>query len=250
MGKWSYSAFGNDTARDLLLEYQVAFHQYDPKRAVEILDHYVNTLFVSQDEEIVNYYISLAVYIHKNGISEKVAIPRAIKQIERMLKDCHDDKRAISQLISQKESLQAPLPKQKAIKLNINSKPVYQIGDIITLKIFPDSDDSTFRYIIIKKEGDYISWSSKICPEIKDYWPVFQLTDYCDSQKPGIKDYQASQKNLYTFYSNGKSSSYKKRNAELLGNEEVRSPISKCTRYLFFSTNVDQKIHNIIFPTY
>ena len=236
MGTWSDSVFGNDTARDLLLEYKVAFCQYSPEVAVEKLNQYVETLFDSQDEVMLHYYLSLAFFMHKNGIPGTDVIQRAVDQIDKMMMNFSESKSINRQLFRLKESLQAPLPKQRKIRLDLNCEPLYQMGDIISLQIFPAADASVFYHIMIQKVGDYISWTSKICPEIQDHWPVFQLTNYLDRKKPGMEDYRRCRKNLYTFYSDGKLLPYKRRSVEVLGHEKVKDSISKCTRYLFFST--------------
>lgn len=246
MGKWSDSVFGNDTARDLLLEYKTAFSQYCPEEAVEKLNGYVQTLFDSRDEEMFHYDTSLAFFMHENGISGTDVIQRAVQQIDSRLMRSSEGEPASHHLIRLKETLLAPLPKQRTIKLDLNRKPIYQVGDIISLKVFPAVDAADFQYIMIQKVGDYISWTSKICPEIKDYWPVFQLTGYLNRKKPGMEDFRVCRKKLYTFYSDGRLQSYKKRDAEVIGSEKVKMPISKCARYLFFSTKADPKIYSVL----
>ena len=71
LGAWNTSITGNDTAQDLISEYQAAFYYYDVNTALEKIDYYVRTEGLSEDdqEEWCNYYYSLADFMHKKGIS-------------------------------------------------------------------------------------------------------------------------------------------------------------------------------------
>ena len=52
MGTWSTSITGNDTARDLNIEYSAAFYKYDVDEAFKRIDQYVRAeMFDETDEE-------------------------------------------------------------------------------------------------------------------------------------------------------------------------------------------------------
>ena len=247
MGQWSYSLADNDTVRDLLPEYRVAFHQYEPEKAIELLDQYAASLFKTDPEEMFKYQISLAVFLHKNGIDQRSAIQRAIKTIDTIIGQ-HDDKAEtrifVNNLIKVKNKLQQPLPKPKRIPLKLNVDPVFQVGDIITLEVYTDSIGQAVQYIMIQKIGDFISWCSQIDPSIKDHWPIFALFDHL-GHKPGMRDFKHSAR-LCEFYSDGSISAYRKRHMEIIGHETVIKPADHCTKYLFFSQKPDQKILSLI----
>lgn len=65
MGTWGFSVTGNDTAQDLLSEYQAAFFYNDPETAVKKIDNYVreNICDETDEEEWCNYFYSLADYM-------------------------------------------------------------------------------------------------------------------------------------------------------------------------------------------
>ena len=54
MGSWNTSISGNDTAKDLQIEYAAAFCQFDVEEALERIDRYIRSeLFDETDEEAV-----------------------------------------------------------------------------------------------------------------------------------------------------------------------------------------------------
>jgi outer membrane protein assembly factor BamD (BamD/ComL family) len=70
MGTWSASITGNDTAQDLLMDYQAAFSCNDIETALMKIDRYIlKEMFDETDEEEwCNYMYSLADYMWKKGI--------------------------------------------------------------------------------------------------------------------------------------------------------------------------------------
>ncbi len=64
MGAWSLSITGNDTAQDLISDYQAAFFYNDTDTALKKIDTYVRTLFDENDRsEWCDYFYSLADYM-------------------------------------------------------------------------------------------------------------------------------------------------------------------------------------------
>ena len=65
MGAWNVSITGNDTAQDLLSEYQAAFFYFDVETALSKIDAYARDegLNESDEEEWCNYYYSLAMFM-------------------------------------------------------------------------------------------------------------------------------------------------------------------------------------------
>ena len=69
MGTWSTGILDNDTARDLLPEYSVAFWKYPVPEALARLDAFVRQDYDEGDsEEWANYRYSLADFLWKKGI--------------------------------------------------------------------------------------------------------------------------------------------------------------------------------------
>ena len=70
MGTWNTSVTGNDTAKDLYIEYTAAFYKFDVEEALKRIDSYIRTEMFdeSDEEEWCNYIYSLADFMWKKGI--------------------------------------------------------------------------------------------------------------------------------------------------------------------------------------
>lgn len=84
MGTWGFSVTGNDTAQDLLSEYQAAFFYNDPETAVKKIDNYVreNICDETDEEEWCNYFYSLADYMWKKGLLTDEIRDKAVQMID------------------------------------------------------------------------------------------------------------------------------------------------------------------------
>jgi hypothetical protein len=248
MGKWSSSLNGSDFIHDLLLEYKVAFFTYPPEEAVLRLDEYVRNNLKVTNEEWTNYILSIAIFVHKNGIQLSKTVERALEEIGVI---CSKNQFGADDIVSYKELMKVqklllePFPPGKRIHLDMNLHPVFQIGDVIALQIHSnESLQFADKYIAMKKIGNIVSWKSALNPNITDNWPIFQLTDCYMDSLPTINDYLRSRKTSIIF-SDGKIAPYKKRKYVLLGFEKVNQPLQKCGDYFFFSANHDEGIKSL-----
>lgn len=243
MGTWD-SISNNDAALDLEKEYRVAFITYPAKEAVAVLDHYVLHGFGANHEDWLSYVVSLALFVHKYGITIPSVIERGINAVDEisMLYEkefTNSERKKLGQL---KSKLQAPLSSYRKIRLNINSMPVFDVGDVIALTVnFPLPVRTSSQYILLQKVGNLESWHSAIAPEVKDIWPIFILFDYCGERLPTMDDFHAA-KSRQVFFSDGRMSVYRKRSAEIIGKAPVKRQLTRCNDYIFFSINPDLRI--------
>ena len=122
MGTWSVGIMGNDLAMDLMEDYKAAFASLSPNKAVEKLDKENENLL--DDDEIFEYYYSLALFMWKHGILTSKVKERALDWI--------DNKRGLERFIEAGESvlkdrnavlqrfktkLNSPMPIKKKIAL-------------------------------------------------------------------------------------------------------------------------------------
>lgn len=211
MGAWSCSITGNDTAQDLIPEYQIAFYYYDVDTALEKIDEYVRTMFDEEDEEEwCCYYYSLADFMWKKGILTETVKNKALEMIDSGFGLEIWEESGKSVLKSRKKALQkfrekllSQQPEKKKIRISLNIEEVFKPGEIVAFKlrtsdksyIEKDSNftEETFRkadgkYIVVRKIEDHISYYSQIVPEIANHWCVFQLYDKIFEQCPTIDD--------------------------------------------------------------
>lgn len=202
MGAWNTSICGNDTARDLYIEYSATFYKYDVEEALERIDNYVRSeMFDESDsEEWCNYFYSLADFMWKKGILTDNVRNKAIEMIdsgfglelweEAGQKTLDSRKKKLQEF---KEKLLSPLPPYKKIKPNVHTERVFEDGDIIAVQLQTEGKPYTeaeqrpiseedFRalhgkYILMQLVNCYASWTSNIVPEVKDYWACFRLFD-------------------------------------------------------------------------
>ncbi len=201
MGVWNVSITGNDTAKDLYIEYSVAFYKYDVDEALRRIDHYIRTeMDESDEEEWCNYMYSLADFMWKKGILTEAIQQTAIKMIdigfglelwaEAGQKILAARKRKLEEF---KKKILSPQPPKKKIKPNVYTERIFEDGDIIAVQLqtvekpYTEQDshplsEETFhsldgKYILMQLLDCRASWTSIIVPEVKDYWANFRLFD-------------------------------------------------------------------------
>lgn len=241
MGAWNCSINGNDTAQDLISEYRAAFYYNDVSVALEKIFNYVNSYI--DNDEIPDFVYSLADFMWKKGILTPDIKEAAIRLIdenwgiqiwaeagEKILKQRQ------KVLENFKKKLLSPMPAKKKITLGMNIKPIFNTGDIITFKLatknldcseYSNYDTSKVAdydnyYVVLRKAYDHISYTSRVEPNVKDTWAVFQLIPKLFTKKPTLdevakfldkpltcQDMILTESNLYYF---------KKRNYLFLGN--------------------------------
>ncbi len=199
MGAWSVSINGNDTAQDLISEYQAAFFYFDTETALKKIENYVRSIGLNEEDEgeWCNYYYSLADFMWKKGI---LTDPLKIKVLEMLdsnfgLALWTESGNAVlgkrKKILAQfKQKLLSEQPPKKKIRIDFHLSPVFETGDIIAIQLKTMdksyiSDDSNFdeaffrschdKWVVLRKVEDHISYTSCIVPEVKDIWPVFQL---------------------------------------------------------------------------
>lgn len=194
MGAWNASINGNDTAQDLKPEYQAAFFYNDIETAVQKLDAYFQEEFAA--DEWADYVYSLADFMWKHGILTENIRNRAISLIdtgysldiwaEEGEKTLNKRKLVLSQF---REMLLSPQPPKKKISIKLYLNPVFESGDLIAFQLqtkgkvyLPNSSfsEAFFRscngkYVVARKVTDEVSYTSRVEPNVKDIWPIFEL---------------------------------------------------------------------------
>lgn len=208
MATWSESIGGNDTAQNLLPEYQAAFFYNDVKTALAKIDAYVRRDFDETDrEEWSAYSYSLAEFMWKHGILTDAVRDRAVEMIDTGFgldiweaegkSALNRRKKILAQL---REKLLSPQPPKKKIRFNLHTKPIFQTGDLVALRLktlgkhHPTTsrlEESRFRgydgkFIVLRKVGDEVHQYADLEPQLRDYWAKFQLYnavfDECPTQ--------------------------------------------------------------------
>lgn len=202
MGAWNTSITGNDTAKDLYIEYSAAFYQFDVEEALKRIDHYIRSEMFDEtdEEEWCNYFYSLADFMWKKGILTDSVRNRAIEMIdsgfglelwaEAGQKILDSRKKKLQEF---KEKLLSPQPQKKRIKPNVHTERILDDGDIIAVQLQtagkpyteqgfkPISDEDFYnldgKYVLMQLVNCCASWTSSIVPEVKDYWACFRLFD-------------------------------------------------------------------------
>lgn len=194
MGAWNASINGNDTAQDLKTEYQAAFFYNDVETAVQKLDAYVQEEFA--EDEWADYVYSLADFMWKHGILTDAVLNRAISLIdtgygldiwaEEGEKVLNKRKKTLAQF---REILLSPQPPKKKITIRLYLNPVFEPGDLVAFQLqtsgkvyLPNSNftEDYFRgchgkYIVARKVTDKVSYTSRVEPNVRDIWPIFEL---------------------------------------------------------------------------
>ena len=202
MGTWNTNITGNDTAKDLSIEYSAAFYKFDIEEALKRIDLYIRTEMFdeSDEEEWCNYIYSLADFMWKKGILTDSVRNKAVEMIdsgfgldlwaEAGQKTLDSRKQKLAEF---KEKLLSPQPQKKKIKPNVHTERIFNDGDIIAvqlqtaektyreqeLKPISDEDFHAFdgKYVLMQLVNCYASWTSSIVPEVKDHWACFRLFD-------------------------------------------------------------------------
>ncbi len=216
MGTWNTSITGNDTAKDLYVEYTAAFYKFDVEEALKRIDRYIRGEMFdeSDEEEWCNYIYSLADFMWKKGILTDSVKNKAIEMIDSEFgldlwaeagQKTLDSRK--KKLIEFKEKLLSPQPPKKKIKLNVHTERIFEDGDIIAVQLqtaekqyteqkskpISDKDFQAFngKYVLMQLVNCYASWTSSIVPEIKDYWACFRLFDGIYDAVPDNVDSQS-----------------------------------------------------------
>lgn len=202
MGTWNTSITGNDTAKDLYIEYSAAFYKFTVEEALKRIDHYIRTEMFdeSDEEEWCNYIYSLADFMWKKGILTNSIKDKAIEMIdsgfglglwaEAGQKTLESRKKKLAEF---KEKLLSPQPPRKKIKPNVHTERIFDDGDIIAVQLQTEGKSYTEqdsrpvseaefqsldgKYVLMQLVECYASWTSSIVPEVKDYWACFRLFD-------------------------------------------------------------------------
>ena len=265
MGAWNCSINGNDTAQDLISEYRAAFYYNEVPEALEKIFNYVNNYI--DDDEIPDFVYSLADFMWKKGILTSEIKEAAIKLIDEnygMEIWAEAGEKTLKQrqkvLENFKNKLLSPMPSKKKITLGMDIKPIFNTGDIITFKLatkaldyseYSNYDTSKVvdydnHYVVLRKTYDHISYTSRVEPNVKDTWAVFQIIPKLFSTEPTFdevtkflnkkltcQDMILTESNLYYF---------KKRNYIFLGNvkpqliEDYKHNFNDVTN-IYFSIN-------------
>jgi len=272
MGTWDTGITGNDTARDLYTEYSAAFYKYDVEEAVQKIDHYIRTeMFDETDqEEWCNYIYSLADFMWKKGILTEAVRDHAIGMIdsgfgldlwaEAGQKTLNARNKKLAEF---REKLLSPQPPRKKIKPKIYPDRIFEDGDIIAIQLQtagkpyaesqqrPMSEEDFHaldgKYVILQLGCCFASWTSRIAPEVKDYYACFRLFDGIYDELPQHID--ASQLKEARIYVGSRLSSsfscessmfyFKRRNYRLLGNRKdlLTNFMPNEYGFIFFSIN-------------
>jgi len=226
MGSWSVSINGNDTAADLKQEYSAAFYKYDVEEAVKKIDEYVreNVCNESDEETWCDYYYSLVDFMWRKGILTDSVKEKAIEMIDSGFglevwadsgeKTLNARKKVLEAFRSK---ILSPQPSKKRIKPNVYTEKIFENGDIIAIQLQtagkpytqnnwrPISEEYFHsldgKYVLMQLVECHASWSSRIVPEVKDYWAYFRLFDgIYDDMPSSIDPYILSDAKVFDSY--------------------------------------------------
>jgi len=268
MGAWSTSITGNDTAQDLLSEYTAAFFKYDVEDAVRRIDSYVRAHICNEtdEEEWCDYFYSLADFMWKKGILTEEIRQQAIGMIDSgfgldVWAESGPKTLATRQkaLAAFREKLLSPMPPRKKIKPRTYTERIFEDGDVIAIQLQTAGKPYTAanqkpmteeefhamdgKYVLMQLIRCHASWTSRIAPEVKDYWAYFRLFDGVYDEVPPDVDVaslplaklQYGQQTTSVFFCGSSMFHFKKRNYRVLGNRkdlvenlhiDVSAPIS------------------------
>lgn len=275
MGTWGFGVTGNDTAQDLLSEYQAAFFYNDPETAFKKIDSYVreNICDETDEEKWCNYFYSLADYMWKKGLLTDEIRDKAVQMIDsgfgmeiwRLSGEKAAAKRTAA-LEKFKEKLLSPQPPRKKITISMCTKPIFEIGDIIAMQLqtagktytkiasidrpMTDEEFHAFdgKFILIRKIRDDISYTSAIEPNVRDIYPVFQLFDEVYDEIPTevkLSDLKnanfVSESDTPLFETDGGTGRYKRRKCKIIANDKtgIEEFEKVKSAYVFLSVNND-----------
>lgn len=215
MGTWNTSIIGNDTAKDLYIEYSAAFYKFDVEEALKRIDLYIRAEMFdeSDEEEWCNYIYSLADFMWKKGILTDSVRDKAVEMIDsdfglELWAEAGQKTLASrkQKLVEFKEKLLSPQPPKKKTKPNVHTERIFDDGDIIAVQLqtaqkpYTEQDsrplsevdfhDLDGKYVLMQLVNCYASWTSSIVPEVKDYWACFRLFDGIYNTVPDDVDLQ------------------------------------------------------------
>ena len=250
MGSFGVSIKGNDLALDLLSDYKVAFYFNDIETALQKIDEYAKTV-CDEDEpvELCHCIYSLADFMWKKGILTEGVKQKALDLIdsEYGLEPYSEAgettlKKRKEVLKKLREQLLSEQPKKKKINIDLYVNPIFEIGDLVAFQLqtqskeYPDNcvlSEKQFRecdgkYVVLKKVGDQISYTSKIDPRGKDIWPVFQLYKKAFDDIPTTEDLkdvpfayiEKFGDMLNMIHCEGNMYYFKRRNYSIIGNDK------------------------------
>ena len=292
MGTWSTSITGNDTAQDLKLEYQCAFFANDVEVALKKIDEYIRKHGFHKDDESdwCEYYYSLADFMWSKGILTDTIRNEALRLIDsgHGLAEWEEagEKRLVARrkvLDKFRKKLTSEQPQKKKIAVNMCTKPIFNIGDVIALQLqtkdkpyFPNSgqkfggwrhrlSETTFReltgkYIVIRKVDDYISFTSEIEPTVQDIYAVFELYDTVFDNVPSLEEIDGLNTIEFPdhyedpcmhFICKGSMFYFRKRKYVVLGNSNNEFTLSDSAwprQVDFGNPLVDLQLANVLFP--
>ena len=210
--------------------------RFDPNIAVEKLDYFVLNTLQADEDSWPDYVYSLALFMWKHGILTDEIKQRALNLIKSGTGlDLYDDattrKKRIKVLDEFSHRVCSPQPACKKVRTNWNTKPVFQVGDVVAIQLstkeghyisMPLLSEDEFRtydgyWIIVRKIKDMVSCKSAIAPELMDIWPVFELYDYLEPRLPKVAEFQ-DRTVIKRIFSDGKIASYKKCSASVVEN--------------------------------
>ena len=235
MGAWSVSINGNDFAQDMKLEYMAVFSTFSLEQGIALLDRYVQDKLDGQRDigTWTDYTYSLADFLWKHGLLTPPMRDRALTLIdEKAALDLYSDVRARERTLDLfREKLTSPQPPPKKGRVRLNTKPVFQPGDVIALRLctrarpyYPshyltseELYDYDGQWFLLHKLCDQVSWQSRLVPRILDLWPVFELGRRCYTHipQPGswLSDGVATR-----FFCDGTMAPYRRREARVIEN--------------------------------
>ncbi len=253
MGAWSTSITGSDTARDLISEYSAVFFKYGVEEAVQRIDHYVRVHICDEtdEEEWCDYLYSLADFMWKKGVLTEEIRQRAIRMIdsgfglglwaEEGPKTLASRQKKLAEF---REKLLSPMPPRKKIRPNVYTEPIFEEGDVIAIRLqtvgkpYTENRHKSMtaeefhrmdgKYVLLQMIRCRASWSSRIVPEVKDYWAHFRLFDGVYDEVPEDVDVatlplaklQDGQSVTSVFYCGSSLFHFKKRNYRILCNRK------------------------------
>lgn len=252
MGAWSTSITGNDTAKDLALEYAAAFYKYDVEEALRRIDQYIREeMDEADEEEWCNYMYSLADFMWKKGILTESVQKKVVEMIDSGFglelwaesgKKILDARKKNLEIFRSK--ILSPQPPKKKIKPNVYTEHIFENGDIVAVQLQtaakpyteqkkrPLSEEEFHsldgKYVFMQLIDCKASWSSIIVPEVKDYWAYFRLFDGIYDEIPdqidlsSLKDAMIHQGSLISsvFYCECSMFYFKRRNYRVICNRK------------------------------
>lgn len=287
MGAWGVGINSNDTASDLREEYEVAFYYNDVETALKKIEAMVRKNGTDETDEIEwpDYIYSLADFMWKKGILTDHVREQALDLIDRGvgLSEWGEEGKSILRqrekvLEKFRNQLLSPMPEKKKIRLSINTKTIFEPGDVIALRLQTKGKERIVecperkeldemmdgKYILIRKIYDRVFWTSELEPEVKNISPIFQLYNYYSNEVPALSTitqltplllpngvYNSGIQTQGLFYTEAKLSYFRKHEYQLIGNyQDNIDEIVEYTSLGFFlgQAATDFRIIDLLFP--